>query len=415
MNKPEIKYDRRQSLKIIDNSTSRKKIPFKKSIELLQMKLFFKRNLSTTPNNQRRTSLSTKVSSEECKLSSNLPTPKNISQIKIPFSDKRKSKVLNTFNSNGPLQTIQEIIPNEQHESRNSSVRTKKRLSENNYILYINDCVKKINFKEELKNLVDNEERKSISSILKNIKDKKLKNSDTQNGSENINNKMITEPKTNYRTPAKTVFNHYNTSNFESNSKSNISREESFQNIKKKYFSPFIYSNDFPKISLKNKYLNDFIDKTISTKTEVNKINNQSTTNRSKQNAKNNSEDETTDFIPKTENTPFNPFNLSNYLDSNKKEFLNESINRCYNNLLNNIDNKISQVYQDRNCSNDNKNKKKYNNMFKTNNSRKNLIMTINSFNSLKTFDDKDYYGNVFFNYNNKKKNSNLFRLLKRK
>ena len=415
MNNPIIKYDRRQSLKIIDNSTYKKKIPLKKSIELLQMKLLSKRNLSNTPNKknseQRRVSLSTKVSSEECKLSSNLSTPKNISQTQIPFSDKIKSKVLNTCSSNKPLQTIEEIVPNEK-ESKNSPVRTIKRLSRNNYILYINECAKKINFQDELKNFVENEEKKSICSILNDPKESKPKNSDTLNNKIDINNKVCTEPKLDFLTPTKKLFNRYDFNNSVDNSKFNISREESFQKIKKAYFSPFIYSRDFPKVSLKNKYLNHFFDKTDSTKTGKIKIDNIYSINTNKEDEKNNSENETAEIITKTENILSSPFNLSSYLNSNKKELLNESISRCYNNIINVINNEIDQVSHNQNCSKESNNKKQLNNIFKNNRQRIEYIKPTNSFKNLDIFGEKNYYGNTFINYN-RNKNSNLYRLLK--
>ena len=396
MNNSKIKYSRKQSLKVVDNCNSKRKVSFAESVEKLQEKLLSKRNKSNSSNNKndqrRKSSLSEKCHTEECKT---VLTPKNISKDKISFSDKRKSEIINRLNLNTRLQIIQE------NEQENGNTKIIDKLALNNYILYDNICEKKTNFRDGLQNVVKNEHRRSIYSILGDNKKTKDINSERKSI---INNKTIDETKTNIQTPLKllskplinTIIN------------PDISREDNFQKIKKKYLSPFIFSTRFPTVTLKNKYFNNYIIDTTNIKSNRNFIDNDITSiNRSNAQKDNNEptfEDETAEFIQKNENIFSNQFSFSN-----KKDLLNESSNRCYDNIMNTIDKKINEINRHRDCSTD---IKRINNIFKIRNIRNVSSMQrelINKINTMKTSHrgKKDYFSKVFCNYNINLRNSN--------
>ena len=411
MNNCKINYDRKQNLKIIDNCNSKRQITFAQSIEILQEKLLAKQSISNSK--RRKKCVSENVSTEECKLVS---TPKNISQNKIPFSDKskRKSKMTNKFNSSKRLQTIQE----NENEQENGNLKVKERPSFNNYILYDNNCLKKENFQDVLQKIVKNEHRRSISNIMNGNKNHKNTNSERRL-TINYNKNKFDETKTNCPTPSKRLSCPLNYI------KPNIPTEDDFQKIKKKYLSPFIFSNNFPTVMLKNKYLNNYI--THTTNSESNRIILDSDiislnkSNGKKEHNEPTSENETTEYFLKNENMVENPFKVSHYLSSSRKDFLRKSINSCYDNIIKDIDNKINEINRHRNFSSDNKKKNK---CFINRNINSTQAKLISNINSMKTLYDgkKDYFSNVFSNYiisdrnkDFKSKNFNLFLLMKNK
>ena len=116
-----------------------------------------------------------------------------------------------------------------------------------------------------------------------------------------------------------------------------------------------------------------------------------------------------------------NPFKVSHYLSSSRKDFLRKSINSCYDNIIKDIDNKINEINRHRNFSSDNKKKNK---CFINRNINSTQTKLISNINSMKTLYDgkKDYFSNVFSNYiisdrnkDFKSKNFNLLLLMKNK
>ena len=391
MNNSKIKHDRKQSLKIINNCKPKRRVTFAQSVEVLQENLSSKKNISKSTNDKksqrRKISKTKKIPSEECKI---VNSTKNVSQDKIPYSDKHKSKLFNKLNSNKSLQAFKE------NEKENRNLKVNKNLSFNNYILYDKNCEKKISFKDGLQNFIINEHRRSVCNILS--RNKKSKDINPKRRSVfNINSKKLDETKTNYPSPSK------HTSNSLTKINPNTSSEEDFQKIKKKYLSPFIYSNNFPKVTLKNKYFNNYIINTTNKKSNKETLDNEISSlkkiNAKKINIEPNSEEETTEYIQKNESMFDNHFNKSNYISSSIKDLFNESINRCYGNIINTIDHKINEIKRNKNYSSDTK---KYNNKLKTCNGNLSQRELINKINTIKVLNvgKKDYFSKVFNNYN---------------
>lgn len=451
-----IKYDRKQNLKII-NDCSPEKIPFDQALKNLQLKILLKPSLFDNPKNQRRSaSFPEKSPSEMNTILSNLTTLKNDSDNQILLINKKKSSTFNKFNPNDssktsckmPLSPIQEVININQENGKNIPNKKRRRISDNNYILYDINCVKKVSFKDGLNNLIKTEQRKSINNILN---DKKLKYLSSEKISFDVNNSSQNYVKVN------TKLNYENSNKHNSN---NISREDDFQKIKKQYFSPFVFSNQFPNVSLRNKILMSYLnqnkngeEKNINNINNINRNNNpkfkETKTNDSKnlqsedkkfdENVQNNNktfaisrnniskksrnekdlEEETNECIKKTENVS-NPLDLSGYIHNikidvsfnNKDDYLNQSINRFYDSLINSIDNKINDINFSRNSSYNKNNKK---NSLANSSSNKNLRNTIDTMNSYYN-NNKDYFESILNSNNHNKfsrlKNNNRYNLL---
>ena len=442
-----IKYDNEESLKMVNDSSS-KKLSFEQSLQNLQLKLLSEPKLFSNPKYQqnKKTSFPETLSSKTITIPSIFSAPKNISEFKTPVTDKTKSIILNKLNPvdpnknffKEPLSTIQEVATIEQENGNHPPKKINRKFSDNNYTLYDN-FTKKQNFKDGLNNLVKLEQRKSICGILN---DKKMKHLSSEKMSIDLNNKNENSLKT------KTSLNSENTNKYNLD---NTSTENDFQKIKRQYFSPFIFSNHFPNVSFKYKYLNNYFNQSkngkdknyknisnisrnndfrLNKKMESKNINNNLKLEKKifAENVQNNDktfitdknniskkstnvkdlEDENNEYIKKTENTS-NPFFLSSYIhnikidvNNDESDLLDQSINRCYNSFINSIDNKINDINNSRSSCYINNSKKNSFISISPSNKLRNEIYSMNNYHN-----NVDYFGSIL-NTNNDSKISKM-------
>ena len=274
----------------------------------------------------------------------NMQSPNNIRKIK---SDKIKKFLANEEPSK-PLTTIKEIVIDDQNEQMVDN-NPKKRFAIKEQKTSNKKEKKKLSFLEELREF-DRKQRISMEKYISNIKQKKfewmynktLKNKYQEiNYLNNINNGIYNQQEENdmeniYNTPPEKDIE-------------NKSNEDSFEKIKKKYFSNNIFSARFPKSEYKVKYLNNYFKKDSIVK---NLFAEYKETQKEKKNINNEINNNNTTSPNNICNINFNTsLNNSNYkpsIKSNIKNNINEvkspKIIFRNNSELNNMNNRYSNT-----------------------------------------------------------------------
>ena len=232
-------------------------------------------NISLSPSPEQITQKSSELNSTPKFFSINdLNNQLNINGNSSKNNNRRyKSEKIKKFLSNEeskPLGTIKEIVLDDQNENLVDNNPKKRFMIKEQKKKEVKEK-KKLSFIEELRDF-DRKQQISMEKYINSIKKKKFEYSYNKNlknkyekiyndNINNLNNGLFNEgenPNSNEHVIDERI---YNTPQEKDINNKNKEKDDSFEKIKKKYFSANLFSSRFPKSEYKVKYLNNYFNK----------------------------------------------------------------------------------------------------------------------------------------------------------